>query len=176
MRSGNDPAVSDAQSLLAEKICLTENSQPHSFVLIMTDSNSCFLSHELPNYKELVTCATCDKNTLDHFSSSRNTYRSTPCAPLGLSDHCIVQMVPTYKQQLKRAKPTKKTTKRWTPEAIEMLQDCMESSDWEALGGLREHFFADNILLCQYLTVNKRVSQLSLSSDTIIKSPGSANN
>lgn len=50
----------------------------------------------------------------------------------------MVHMVPIYKQQLKRAKPTKKTTKRWTPEAIEMLQDCIR--------GPREIFFADTIL------------------------------
>jgi len=45
----------------------------------------------------LVTCATRDNNTLDHFYSTiKPSYRSIPYAPLGHSDHCIIQMVPTY--------------------------------------------------------------------------------
>ena len=144
--------VREAQRLLAEQISTTENSRPNSVILVMGDFNSCNLSHELQSYKQLVTCATRCGKTLDHFYSTiKHAYRSIPRAPLGHSDHCLIQMVPTYRQLLKRAKPTRTTVRRWTAEATEMLQDCMESTDWESLRGPEDNnnTYADTV--CSYI-------------------------
>ena len=120
----------------------------------MGDFNTCNLSQELPNYKQLVTCATWDNNTLDHFYSTITPY---PRAPLGHSDHSIIQMVPTYRQQLKRSKPSRTRVRRWTPEARDMLQDCMKSTDWESLRAPEDDngSFADT--LCSYISFCEQV-------------------
>ncbi len=49
---------------------------------------------------------------------------------LGLSDHCLVHFIPTYRQKLKSAK-TKvvKTVKRWTNETERVLQACLNLTD-----------------------------------------------
>ncbi|KAL0173659.1 hypothetical protein M9458_029627, partial [Cirrhinus mrigala] len=49
---------------------------------------------------------------------------------LGLSDHCLVHLIPTYRQKLKSAKPVVKTVKRWTNETERVLQACFEWTDW----------------------------------------------
>ncbi len=49
---------------------------------------------------------------------------------LGLSDHCMVHLIPTYRQKLKSAKPVVKTVKRWTNETEWVLQACLDLTDW----------------------------------------------
>lgn len=49
---------------------------------------------------------------------------------MGLSDHCLVHLLPSYRQKLKSAKPVVKTVKRWTNEAKLELQSCFASTDW----------------------------------------------
>ncbi len=51
-----------------------------------------------------------------------------PHAALGLSDHCLVHLLPAYSQKLKSAKPV--TVKRWTAEIEQDLQACFELTDW----------------------------------------------
>ncbi|KAL0185672.1 hypothetical protein M9458_017342, partial [Cirrhinus mrigala] len=59
-----------------------------------------------------------------------DAYHSVPRAALGLSDHCLVHLLPAYRQKLKSAKPVVKTVKRWTVEAERDLQACFELTDW----------------------------------------------
>ena len=42
----------------------------------------------------------------------------------------MVYLVPTYKQQLKCVKPTVKTVKQWSLDAVESLLGCFECTDW----------------------------------------------
>ncbi|KAL0148770.1 hypothetical protein M9458_055948 [Cirrhinus mrigala] len=49
---------------------------------------------------------------------------------LGLSDHCLVHLLPAYRQKLKSAKPVVRTVERWTVEAERDLQACFELTDW----------------------------------------------
>ncbi len=53
-----------------------------------------------------------------------------PRAALGLSDHCLVHLLPAYRQKLKSSKPILRTVKRWTVEAEQDLQACFELTDW----------------------------------------------
>ena len=76
----------------------------------------------MSKFIQQVTCATRDGRTLDHcYTTIKVAYRSIPRAPLGSSDHAMVYLVPTYKQQLKRVKPTVKTVN-----AMETLRGCFE--------------------------------------------------
>ncbi len=49
---------------------------------------------------------------------------------MGLSDHCLVHFIPTYRQKLKSEKPVLRTVKRWTIEAEQDLKACFDLTDW----------------------------------------------
>ncbi len=73
------------------------------------------ISCELPKHRQHVTCPSRESNILDHcYTTIKNAYHSVPRAALGLSDYCLVHLIPTYRQKLKSAKPVVKTVKRWT--------------------------------------------------------------
>ncbi|TWW73210.1 hypothetical protein D4764_15G0006040 [Takifugu flavidus] len=76
------------------------------------------------------------KNTLDHcYTTVKDAYRAVPRAALGLSDHVMVHLIPTYRQKLKLTKPSVSTTKRWTSEAVEELRTCLDTTDWDMFKG-----------------------------------------
>ncbi len=54
----------------------------------------------------------CD-NLIQNYSYTiiKEAYHSVPRAALGLSDHCLVHLIPTYRQKLKAAKPVTRTGK-----------------------------------------------------------------
>ncbi len=123
--------VSSALQKLADLIPDTEQQHPDSVLFILGDFNKANLSRELPKYRQHVTCPTRDSNILDHcYTTIKNTYHSVPRAALGLSDHCLVHLIPTYRQKLKSAKPLVKTVKRWTNETERVLQACLDLTDW----------------------------------------------
>ncbi len=104
--------VSSAYQKLADQITETEQQHPDSVLIILGDFNIANLSRELPKYKQHVTCPTRDRNILDHcYTTIKNAYHSVPRAALGLSDHCLVHLIPTYRQKLKSAKPSSKDCK-----------------------------------------------------------------
>ncbi len=68
---------------------------------------------------------------MDHcYTAIKDSYHSVPRATLGLSDHCLVHLIPTYRQKLKSAKPVLRTVKRWTNEAEQDLKACFDLTDW----------------------------------------------
>ncbi|KAK3535798.1 hypothetical protein QTP70_021111 [Hemibagrus guttatus] len=83
--------VSSALQYLADQITHTEQQHPDSVIIILWDFNKANLSHELPKFKQHISCPTRDKNILDHcYTTIKDAYRSVPRAALGLSDHCLV--------------------------------------------------------------------------------------
>ncbi len=123
--------VSSALQKLADQITETEQQHPDSVLIILEDFNKANLSRELPKYRQHVTCPTRDSNILDHcYTTIKEAYHSAPRAALGLSDHCLVQLILTYRQKLKSAKPVVKTVKRWTNETELVLQACFDCTDW----------------------------------------------
>ena len=116
---------------LADQINNVEKKHPHSLLIVLGDFNRANLSHELPKYKQHIRCPTRDTNTLDHcYTVLKDSYHSVPCAALGLSDHCVVHLIPTYKQKLKSAKPVVKMVRGWTDDAKVELQACFDCTDW----------------------------------------------
>ncbi|KAI2665131.1 RNA-directed DNA polymerase from mobile element jockey [Labeo rohita] len=116
---------------LAHQITDTEQKHPDSVLITLGDFNKANLSRELPKYSQHVTCPTRDSNIPDHcYTVIKDAYHSVPRAALGLSDHCLVHLIPTYRQKLKSAKPVVKTVKRWTNETERVLQACFEWTDW----------------------------------------------
>ncbi len=123
--------VSSALQKLADQITDREQQHPDSVLIILGDFNKANLSRELPKYRQHVTCPTRDSNILDHcYTVLKDAYHSVPRAALGLSDHCLVHLLPTYRQKLKSAKPVVRTVRRWTVEAEQDLQARFELTDW----------------------------------------------
>ncbi len=88
----------------------------------------------LPWTAKIQTCLTRDGNILDHcYTIIKDAYHSVPRAALGLSDHCLVHLIPTYRQKLKSAKPVIGTVKRRTNEAEQDLKACFDLTDWSVL-------------------------------------------
>ena len=87
--------------------------------------------------------------------SIKGAYRSIPRAQLGRLDPAMVYLVPTYKQQLKCVKPTVKTVKQWSVNAMETLRGCFEGTDWgvfkEAATDIHEYTdtVSDYITFCE---------------------------
>ncbi len=126
-----DVCVSAAMQQLAEQISETEQRYPDSLLIILGDFNKGNLSRELPKYRQHVTCPTRDSNILDHcYTIIKDAYHSVPRAALGLSDHCLVHLIPTYRQKCKSSKPVLRTVKRWTNEAEQDLKTCFDLTDW----------------------------------------------
>ena len=67
----------------------------------------------------------------------------------------MVYLVPTYKQQLKCVKPTAKSVKQWSLDAVESLRGCFECTDWgvfkEAAADIHEYTesVSDYITFCE---------------------------
>ncbi len=122
--------VSSALQKLADQITDTEQQHPDYVLIILGDFNKANLSRELPKYRQHITCPTRYSNILDHcYTAIKDTYHSVPRAALGLSDHCLVHLIPTYRQKLKSAKPVLRTVKRWTNEAEQDLKACFDLTD-----------------------------------------------
>ncbi len=115
--------VSSALQKLTDQITETEQQHPDSVLIILRDFNKANLSCELPKYRQHVTCPTRDSNILDHcYTTIKEAYHSVPRSALGLSDHCLVHLILTYRQKLKSTKPVLRTVKRWTNETEWVLQ------------------------------------------------------
>ncbi len=123
--------MSAVMQQLAEQISETEQRYLDSLLIILGDFNKANLSRELPKYRQHVTCPTRDSNILDHcYTIIKDAYHSVPRAALGLSDHCLVHLIPTYRQKFKSSKPVLRTVKRWTNEAEQDLKACFDLTDW----------------------------------------------
>ncbi len=123
--------VSSALQKLADLITDTEQKHPDSDLIILWDFNKANLSRELPKYRQHITCPTRDSNILDHcYTAIKDAFHFVPRTALGLSAHCLVHLIPTYRQKLKSAKPVLRTVKRWTNEAEQELKACFDLTDW----------------------------------------------
>ncbi len=120
--------VSSALQKLADLITDTEQQHPDSVLIILEDFNKANLSHELPKYRQHVTCPTRDSNILDHcYTIIKDAYHSVPRAALGLIwSYRYIHLIPTYRQKLKSEKPVLRTVKRWTNEAEQDLKACFD--------------------------------------------------
>ncbi len=123
--------VSSALQKLANQITDTEQKHPDSVLIILGDFNKANLSHELPKYRQHITCPTRDSNILDKcYTAIKDAYHSVPRVALGLSDHCLVNLIQTYRQKFKSAEPVLRTVKRWTNEAEQNLKAWFDLTDW----------------------------------------------
>lgn len=99
---------------------------------VMGDFNHCKMGKSLCGFYQFVTCFTCKMKCLDLFYGSvKEAYKSLCRAPLGMSDHNVVYLVPLYKSVLKKTKPERHLVPVWSEESIKCLQDCFSCTDWD---------------------------------------------
>ena len=122
----------EALSQVSEVITSTENKYPHSAIIIAGDFNHLDLKKAQPKYHQQIDIPTHTNKTLDRcYTHYKNSYRALARPNLGDSDHIMVLLLPTYKQQLKSLKPETKCVKKWTENSSQCLQSCFDDTDWE---------------------------------------------
>lgn len=126
-----DASAPSALQQLADHIMEVENSNPDAAMIALGDFNHVTLKKVLPRYKPHIHIATRLDKTLDQcYSPIPEAFHAVARAPLGKSDHNSILLIPKYRQKLKVSKPTVKHFKCWSPQAIETLQDCLDSTVW----------------------------------------------
>ena len=79
-----------------------------------------------------IKCPTREDNILDHcYTTVSSAYHAVPRAALGHSDHIMVHLIPAYRQELKLSKPSVRISKKWTSEAVEDFQVCLDCTHWD---------------------------------------------
>lgn len=81
--------------------------------IIYGDFNRANLTHEFPKYRQHIKCHTRDTTTLDHCHTVLyNPFLLCWHVALGLSDHCLIHLIQTYRQKLKKFTPVVRTVRK----------------------------------------------------------------
>ena len=103
---------------------------PNSATIIAGDFNHVRLKH-LTQYVDFNTRA--DKILDLCYSNIQNAYKAYKLPGIGLSDHCSIQLVPTYITKHKKCKRRKITKELLDDACIDKCQATFETTDWNAL-------------------------------------------
>lgn len=119
---------------LHDAVSSLQNKHPEALYVAAGDFNHVNLQDTLPEFHQhpSVTIATRGDNTLDRvYTNRRGIYRAAPHPHLGSSDHISIMLVPAYCPVVKSMRATQKTITVWPTEAVSMLQDCFETTEWQ---------------------------------------------
>ena len=138
-----------------------QEKSPDSVLLVTGDFNHHTL--DIPNLYQYINCPTREANTIDLcYGNVKDCYRSTALAPLGSSDHNMVQLLPKYRSVLKQGKPERKSISIWDENNTEKLQACFECTNWDVftdsctdLNELNDTI-KDYILFCEEMCIEKK--------------------
>ena len=144
-----------AENILYNAVAKMEEDNPEAVKIITGDFNDCQQFGKcIPSYKQYIKFSTRFDKMDPCFCSVKNAYVSKKLAPLGISDHNMCQLIPVYKQKLKRSKPTERQVYQWNDEVNETLLACMECTNFDCLFDPSEHVdhnaevFTDYINFC----------------------------
>ncbi|GFR74977.1 endonuclease domain of the non-LTR retrotransposon LINE-1 [Elysia marginata] len=129
-----------------------QTKSPDSVVLITGDFNQCTLSSSLPTFHQYITCPTRNNKTIKLcYGNIEEGYKSTALPPLGISDHCMVQLTPKYRPILKTNKPRKFKVTTKTVENIEALRGCFACTEWTVFQEACENLAELNDIITSYI-------------------------
>ncbi|XP_074487561.1 uncharacterized protein LOC141765409 [Sebastes fasciatus] len=140
--------AAQASDVIHSTIAGLQTRQPSAFIIVNGDFNHVKVSKTLSNFTQYVTCNTRHNKTLDLlYANIKEAYSATVLPPLGVSDHNLIRLVPTYKPVVRR---------QWSVEVEEELRECYRSTDWELfervhgedIDGL-SHCITDYIRFCE---------------------------
>ena len=156
------PAANEARAIdtIADCIHELELVNPDAPNFILGDFNTCNITKALPNYHQYVSCFTRGNKTLDRcYGNIPDAYKAVQKAPVGNSDHNAVQLIPKYRQKVRRVKPVKRDVAVWSDASIAELQGCFECTDWDVFFGPDESIdfvtdvISDYIKFCKDLYI-----------------------
>ncbi|KAK0146882.1 putative RNA-directed DNA polymerase from transposon BS [Merluccius polli] len=111
-----------------------EQRSPDAPKFIMGDFNHCSIDKSFKGFYQYVNCTTRLGKTLDKcYGSVPDAYRAVSLPPLGSADHSTILLAPAYTPVVKRTERVNKDIKQWTPDSIDRLQGCFETTDWNTL-------------------------------------------
>lgn len=117
---------------IAESYSRALNRAPDQPVLLLGDFNTCDITKNLPHLHQYVTHPTRQQKILDKcFVNIPDAYTDRAAPPLGCSDHNVIHLLPTYRQQVKRSKPQVRVIRQWDADSTETLRGCFEATDWD---------------------------------------------
>ncbi|KAG1960366.1 hypothetical protein F2P79_006258 [Pimephales promelas] len=101
---------------------------------VRLDRDNELTDKSIKGFFQYVNCATRSGRTLDKcYGSVPDAYRAVPLPPLGSADHSSILLAPAYTPVVKRVEKVTKDIKQWTPDGIDRLQGCFETTDWNIL-------------------------------------------
>ena len=97
-------------------------------VILLGDFNTCDITKHLPQLQQCVTKPTHNKGkVLDKFFVNiMDTDRYS--APLGMSDHCVVHLLPKYRQLVKREGPKTCIIRKCDHDTAKTMRGCFEGT------------------------------------------------
>ena len=133
--SGDANMASDELYSVIQNI---ENVSPDSVKIITGDFNHCNFESCIPHYTQYINCSTRHDRILDlFFCNVKQGYLAKKRSPLGISDHNMIEMLPTYRQKLKQPKQYK-DVQVWNQDVEAELIGCLECTQWEVLYDVNE--------------------------------------
>lgn len=97
--------VDNVTATLVKTVLHLQTIYPEAPNFIMEDFNHCVRIKSLNNFVQYINCPKRQGKVLDQcYGTITGPYKYYVIAPLSLSDHCVVHLVPTYQLALKRGK------------------------------------------------------------------------
>ena len=98
-------------------------------VILLGDFNTCDITKHLPQLQQCVTKPTHNKGkVLDKFFVKiMDSYTDRYSAPLGMSDHCVVHLLPKYRQLVKSEGPKTRIIRKWDHDTAETMRDVLKA-------------------------------------------------
>lgn len=117
---------------LHDAVSSFQNKHPEALYMTAGDFSHLNLQDTLPMLNQHVTVPTRGDNTLDRvYTNIRETHRAALRLHLDSSDHISIMLVPAYCPVVKIKRARQKTITVWPTEAVSMLQDCFETTEWQ---------------------------------------------
>ena len=126
----NNNAAADHIADCYNSVLARSTDQP---VILLGDFNTCDITKHLPQLQQCVTKPTHSKGkVLDKFFVNIiDSYTDCYSAPLGMSDHCVIHLLPKYRQLVKREGPKTRIIRKWDHDTAETMRGCFEGTNWD---------------------------------------------
>ena len=86
----------------------------------------------LPNFHQFVNVPTRKDRTFDLcYYNVTEAYPVRRLPPPGSSDHCMLQMLPLYRQKSRREKANRIQVKKRDADSVDTLKGCIDCTDWD---------------------------------------------
>ena len=137
---------SEALNELYHHISEQQTAHPDALLILAGHFNHANPKTVFPKLQQHIDFPTRGNNTLDHvYTFQRGPYKAFPLPHLSASDHITVMLMPAYRPLVKVTKPVRKEVRVWPEGAVEAIQDCFNTTDWEVFMQAASHNSITNL-------------------------------